>query len=149
MSTLQTIIIIITVVIFFGRLFFGVFKRFSPFDHAASNEQADFNVSDYNIVNIDTDASVNTENDTSNRVNINSSSEAETSGNGVIVMSSAEEGSISPPTTSKPSKVESEMRKSESNRELNKAKSSTLSKTPRSVVSQSVRIYIYIYNFSS
>lgn len=139
MSTLQTIIIIITVVIFFGRLFFGVFKRFSPFDHAASNEQADFNVSDYNIVNIDTDASLNTENDTSNRVNINSSSEADTSGNGVIVMSSAEEGSSSP-TTSKPPKVESEMRKSESNRELTKAKSSALSKTPRSVVSQSVRI---------
>ena len=45
MSTIQTIIIIITLVIFFGRLFFGTFKRFTPFARAASatiDDQGDF-----------------------------------------------------------------------------------------------------------
>lgn len=40
MSTLQTIIIIVSFIIFFGRLFFGVFKRFSPFDLANDTNAA-------------------------------------------------------------------------------------------------------------
>lgn len=90
MSTLQTIIIIITVIIFFGRMFFGVFKRFSPFEDAGVDDHADFNISDYNIVNIDTDTGITTDNDANNRVGINSSSEAENVKSETL--SSAEEG---------------------------------------------------------
>lgn len=150
MSTLQTVIIIITVVIFFGRLFFGVFKRFSPFDHAASNEQVDFSGSDYNIVNIDTDASANnTDNEqASNRVGINaSSSEGETGGgNGAI--SSSEEGT-SPISSSKLNENGSNQPKSTNDsNDVNEAKTSAVAtaakaqssaKTSRIVVKQSVR----------
>lgn len=94
MSTIQTIIIIITLVIFFGRMFFGVFKRFSPFEHTESNDQVDFNVSDYNIVNPDANGNNTTDNEMNNRVGINSSSETENGTNGTV--SSAEEGIGSP-----------------------------------------------------
>lgn len=132
MSTLQTIIIIVTVVIFCGRLFFGVFKRFSPFDHTGANEQADLNISDYNIANIDTDASTNTDNDTNNRVGINSSSEVESSGNGAV--SSAEENT-SPLGSSKPIR-ENNTQQEETNRDMNKLKSPIINK-PRIVIHQS------------
>jgi len=131
MSTLQTIIIIITLVIFFGRMFFGVFKRFSPFSHAGSDEQADFNVSDYNIVNLEIDTSNNTDNDTNNRIGINSSSDAEIP-NGAT--SSAEESQTSPSSP----KETIEITREETNKELNKTDRG--SKSSRIIVHQSVCI---------
>lgn len=134
MSTLQTIIIIITVVIFFGRLFFGVFKRFSPFNHAASNEQPDFSGSDYNIVNIDADTSANADININNPTGINSSSEGETSGNGAL--SSSEENG-SPIKTDKQSE-ENNRKDQDSSHGVNKAANvTTLSK--RAVAKQSVK----------
>ena len=41
MATVQIIVIVLTIIIFFGRLFFGFFKRFSPFKHKEFCTQTD------------------------------------------------------------------------------------------------------------
>ena len=64
MSTIQIIIIIITLIIFSGRLFFGVFKRFSPFElAAATTSDGDFptSPSEYTIPNLETMAAAASE----------------------------------------------------------------------------------------
>jgi hypothetical protein len=52
MATVQTVIIIISCVIFFGRLFFGVFRKFSPFNNKALSLNPS-DLTDYNINNLD------------------------------------------------------------------------------------------------
>lgn len=62
MSTIQIGLIIISSIVFFGRLFFGFFKRFSPFNHKSlSLNQND--LTDDNFNNLDINKNKSNKND--------------------------------------------------------------------------------------
>lgn len=80
MSTVQTIIIILASIVFFGRLFFGIFKRFTPFslNKTISSDQTDL-TNDYIISNLEINNSNDNNNNSSDTGNATSGEEATTS----------------------------------------------------------------------